>query len=531
MGLARGDVVFIAFQQQDNLGVGYLASTLMEHGYRPCILDFRLSPGDLLEQVRRREPLVVGFSIIFQYHLQTFRDTMRFLRGNGIACHFTAGGHYPSLRWRDLLEFIPQLDSVVLFEGEHTLTRLVGALGEKEDWHDLPGLAVRGPEGLRANPLVPLEADLDRFPPPLRPPLREFAFGKKFATILASRGCRYDCVFCSIRRFYSAPPGPIKRIRRPEAVAEEMRLLFQEQGCSVFAFQDDDFPVGTPWGGRWALGLCRELDDNGLTGKVLWKINCRTDEIDSEVVTTLRDHGLFLVYLGIESGTDEGLRRMNKRTTCATALRSAGELKRLGIGFDFGFMLFAPWSTPDLVVADLDFLDSLCGDGSSSASFCKMLPYAETEIERRLRAEGRLRGPLGEEDYEFLEPAVERIYDLVNNAFYEWMSSTDGVLNRSRWLGYVLAMAERLASSDAAAREARKLREDGAAVMARANRFFISMVREAVVLSRSPVDPMARSQIHDRVKDQHDRFASEIGRVLSAAEMAFGSCGDGLSAR
>jgi len=449
---------------------------------------------------------------------------MRFLRNNGIACHFTAGGHYPSLRWRDLLGFIPELDSVVLFEGEHTLTQLVDALGKKEDWHDLPGLAVRGPEGLRANPLVPLEADIDCFPPPLRPPLREFAFGRKFATILASRGCWYDCTFCSIRRFYSATPGSIKRIRRPEAVAEEMRLLFHEQGCSVFAFQDDDFPVGATRGRRWALDLCRRLDDNGLTGRVLWKISCRTDEVDGEVVASLRDHGLFLVYLGIESGTDEGLQQMNKRTTCASALRSAEVLKRLGVGFDFGFMLFAPWSTPDLVLADVDFLDSLCGDGSSSASFCKMLPYAETEVERRLRAEGRLRGSLGDEDYEFLDPAVERIYELVNGAFYEWMSSTDGVLNRSRWLGYELAMAERLASSDAAAREARRLREDGAAVTARANRFFTSIVREAVELSRRPIDPIARSRFQDGVKDQHCRFASEIGRVLGDAEMVFGSC-------
>jgi len=95
----------------------------------------------------------------------------------------------------------------------------------------------------------------DNFPPPVRYPVRQSVLGKKIATIMAGRGCVFDCSFCSIREFYSKPPGPAKRVRRPEMVAREIELLYNEMGCSIFMFQDDDFPVAKKTGSEWTNGL------------------------------------------------------------------------------------------------------------------------------------------------------------------------------------------------------------------------------------------------------------------------------------
>jgi radical SAM superfamily enzyme YgiQ (UPF0313 family) len=432
-------IVLVAFTEQDNLGVGYLGSVLHQHGFKVKILDFRLGPQTILKILKDLNPLVVGFSVIFQHFIDQFQELINYLRENHITCHFTAGGHYPSLRYEQLLTLIPELDSVVLFEGEITFLELVRLLAANQDWRSLIGLAYRQAGRVIANPLRPLENDLDNFPPPIRQPLLEYGFGKKFATIVAGRGCFYNCSFCSIREFYSQPPGPIKRVRRPEMVVREMELLLQEQDCSIFMFQDDDFPITYQKGG-WLNTFLNRLDETGLAEKIQWKINCRTDEISEEAVRSMKSRGLFLVYLGIESGTDEGLRRMNKHIDRATNLKAAAILKHLDVGFDYGFMLFDPSSDFDSIRANLDFMDELGCDGSSPVTFCKMMPYAGTRVEKELIAAGRLFGKVGAEDYHFYDPRIDTLYELMVTAFEEWIGAHAGLLNLARWAHHYIIL-------------------------------------------------------------------------------------------
>ena len=510
-------VVLIAFQEQDNLGVGYLASVLLQKGHDVRLLDFRLGPDEIVRHVASMDPLVVGFSIIFQYHVHEFRTLIRRLRAHGIRCHFCAGGHYPSLRYRELMELIGELDSVVLFEGEHSFLELVEALASGRDWRGLRGLASRGDDGPEANPLRPLEPDLDRFPPPVRMPPREYLPGRLYATILAGRGCLYNCSFCSIRTFYSQPPGPLKRLRRPEMVAQEMELLFEQRGCSVFMFQDDDFPAGSARELKWITRFCEELETRGLADRILWKINCRPDEVDEAIFRRMRDAGLFLVYLGIESGTDDGLRLMNKRLTVAACLETVDRLKRLGIAYDFGFMLFDPHSTLASVNANLGFLERLCGDGSSSITYCKMLPYAGTRIENELRAAGRLRGDPASADYDFDDPAVDAVCTWFARVFSGWIGSHDGVLNLSRWARYTTAVLSR---GDDPPEEARALGEHCTELVSASNLFFLDVAARLVALARPGgggyATPAVR-EIADEVEETHARYAAAFRELLSEA--------------
>jgi radical SAM superfamily enzyme YgiQ (UPF0313 family) len=176
---------------------------------------------------------------------------INYLREHGIHCHFCAGGHYPSLKYNEVLQIIPQLDFVVLFEGEYTFLELARSIYVGQDWKHIDGIAYRENSSIIANPLRPLEKDLDNFPLPVRQPLKEYTLGKKYATLLASRGCYYDCSFCSCREFYSRGGGPVKRVRRPEMVVREMELLHEQKDCSIFMFQDDDFPVAHNRGKTW----------------------------------------------------------------------------------------------------------------------------------------------------------------------------------------------------------------------------------------------------------------------------------------
>jgi anaerobic magnesium-protoporphyrin IX monomethyl ester cyclase len=433
-------VAIIAFEEFDNLGVGYLASVLAEAGYKSSLIDFRNGKEKILKMLKRIKPLIVGFSIIFQYHINEFEELILFLRKGGISCHFTSGGQYASLRYEDLFEFIPSLDSVVRFDGEYTFLDLVNSIYNGIEWKNIIGIAFKSSNKIIVNPLRQVETDLDKIPLPIRSPLKEYALDRKFATILAGRGCINNCSFCYLREYYLQASGPFKRVRKPEKVAGEMEILHIEKNCSVFLFQDDDFPVKTATGVEWIENFCMELKRKNMSDKIMWKINCRPDEVDYEIFALMKNHGLFLVFLGIEDGTDIGLTRLNKHITVAKCKEGINILKKLEIDFDYGFMLFQPSSTYTSVNDNLDFLREMFSDGSAPVTFLKMMPFCATPIELELRKEGRLKGKPGFLDYDFLDESMNHYYNYVSDCLLDWLYASDGLSNISKWARNYIAV-------------------------------------------------------------------------------------------
>src|SRR6185369_10689253 len=260
----------VGFQNQGNLGLGYLASTLRQHGYSVDVFDFETKPEVLLEAVLRRPPVLIGFSLIFQFYINRYRDLIDFLRKNGVDCHFTMGGHFPSLSFHHTLDLVPNLDSVALFEGEFTLLELVDRLSLGEDWHTVPGLASRNGGEVARTTLRSLVDDLDVLPYPDRDFKPMATLGHTIMPLLASRGCARTCSFCSIQTFYRTAPGRIVRTRKPSKVVSEMKMLYEERGTTIFLFQDDDFPLFGPVWKRWARDFLAELHKSGLPRHTIW---------------------------------------------------------------------------------------------------------------------------------------------------------------------------------------------------------------------------------------------------------------------
>ena len=173
---------------------------------------------------------------------------------------------------------------------------------------------------------------------------------------------------------------------------------------AIFSFQDDDFAARSPDQRRWLKAFLKELEESGLAGKVAWKISCRVDDLESEILQMMMDHGLIAVYLGVESGNDVGLQTLNKHVSVAQNLAAIDLLKQNNVAMAIGFMLFDPSSTIDTVRQNINFLRTVGEDGYFPINFCKMLPYAGTPIEARLRNEGRLKGTITQPDYGFGDP-------------------------------------------------------------------------------------------------------------------------------
>lgn len=426
--------LLVGFQEQDNLGLRYLASSLREAGHEVRIESFGTEAGPLLRLAERWTPDVIGFSMIFQFMAPDFAQVISALRSAGVEAHLTMGGHYASFAPETLLQLIPELDSVVRFEGESAMVELVGTIVEGQPWRDIRGIAWRGSDCVHTTPPRNDAVDLDALPWPERADIAYDQQALPTASVLASRGCPYKCSFCSIITFYEGNGTRGRRRRDPIRVVDEIEYLVRERGVRLILFQDDDFLAGGRDAREWARTVAGEFMLRGLHECMRFKFSCRSDEVREDTLAPLIEAGLAHVYLGVEAGDPESLKTLNKLITPEVHVRAGEILRRLGLTFDFGFMLMEPWSTMSSVRNNLHFLRDFCDGGYAVAGFCRTLPYVGTPMEQRMRAEGRLVGPALEADYRFLDPRLDVLWDFSLIAFAGRNYGKDATWDRLRGL-------------------------------------------------------------------------------------------------
>ncbi len=427
-------VLLVGFQDQDNLGLGYLASSLRQAGHEARIECFGRDPGPLLDLSRRLRPDVIGFSLIFQFMAPDFAQVISALRAGGVTAHFTMGGHYASFSPETLLQLIPELDSVVRFEGERTLVEITEAVADGRSWHEVRGIAWRDGDQVRLTAPRDDKLDLDALPWPDRPDVGYHRHTLPTASMLASRGCPWKCSFCSIITFYEGNGTKGRRRRDPIRVVDELELLVRDRGMRLILFQDDDFLAGGRDAREWAMAIARQIVARRLHERMRFKFSCRSDEVREDVLAPLIEAGLSHIYMGVEAGDPDALKTLNKHITPEVHLRAGEVMRRLGLSFDFGFMLLEPWSTISTVRNNLKFLREFCAGGYSVAGFCRTLPYVGTPMEQKMRAEGRLVGPALEADYRFLDPRLDALWDFSLVAFAGRNYGKDAVWDRLRGL-------------------------------------------------------------------------------------------------
>jgi radical SAM superfamily enzyme YgiQ (UPF0313 family) len=409
-------ILLVGYEDQDNLGIRYLSSRLLLDGHHTRIVAFGEDPAHLLSVIREERPDVVGFSLIFQYMVPEFGAVMRALRAAGVTAHFTIGGHYASFEPAELLRMIPELDSVVRFEGEDTLAELVSKL-DGDVWRTVAGIAWADEGRPILNPPRDGARAIDDVAEPDRRDIDYRAQEMPTASVLASRGCPWKCSFCSIITFYEANGTKGRRRRHPRLVVDEIEGLVRGRDVKLLLFQDDDFLAGGRAARMWALDIADEIVRRGLHDEMRFKLSCRSDEVRADVLGPLIEAGLCHVYLGVESGDEESLISLNKLLEAEAHVRAGTLLREFDVSFDFGFMLLEPWSTMRSARNNTAFLRDFTADGWVTAGFCRTLPYVGTPIERRLREEGRLVGPALDAEYRFLDPRLDLVWDFCLMAF------------------------------------------------------------------------------------------------------------------
>lgn len=497
--------LLVGFQDQDNLGLRYLSSAARSAGHETEIATYEADPSALVRQVLAGGYDFIGLSLIFQYMTPSFASAVSALREAGVKAHISMGGHYPSFAYEEVMRGAPGLDSIVRFDGELTLASLLNSLSHGAEWRETAGIAFHGADGaIHANCLREPLADLDALPWPDRDTIDYASHILSTASVLGSRGCPWDCSFCSIRPFYEAQGGQLRRLRKPDAVVDEMIDLHERRSVPVFLFQDDDFLATGRRAREWAGGIADRLVDEGYAGDIAFKISCRSDEIDEAAIRRLMAGGLTHVYMGVESGDEASLATMNKKLGPQRHVRAGEILKSLGLSFDFGFMLMEPYSTFETIRNNIAFLDAFVGDGWSVAPFCRMLPYAGTPIRERLVKEGRLTGSEFQPDYRFLDPKLDIYYEWMIETFHRRNFTAEGLCHLLRY--YLFEARLRLRGKGVAPQRMAQLQY----IAAVANGVACQVLRSALDhIERTPLETLRRDREFLKALTAHEAREEE----------------------
>jgi anaerobic magnesium-protoporphyrin IX monomethyl ester cyclase len=291
-----------------------------------------------------------------------------------------AGGPLPTLRAED---FLDDFDVVGIGEGEATMLELVEAVEEHRSLSSVKGIVYLDHEGDESRVVHTRirEAiqDLDRLPFPARDQLDHEAYKKHYkerygyttTSAISSRGCPFQCDFCSRAVF-----GHEFRTRSAENIVDEMESV-SALGYERIWFSDDCFTLHK----KRLLNICGEITRRELD--ISWECLSRVDTVDQQTAASMKKAGCVRVFFGLESGNNAVLALMNKQTTTAEARRAVLTMKEAGIQIGAFFIVGYPGETDNTILDTLRFASSLPLD---YLSFSVPYPIPGTPLYERVRS-------------------------------------------------------------------------------------------------------------------------------------------------
>ena len=293
-------------------GLAQLAAILEEENTEVDIIDCNASGLDwfkLEEYIDKSQPDIVGATAITPFFNQALQVAELAKKVNPAIITILGGPHVTFTAEETLCQH-PEVDIIVLGEGEQTLVDLIHCLQMHGDLSCIRGIAFRNGNKFIQTPSQAL-IDVDKLPLPAYHllPMEKYYFNifGKFSTVLSSRGCPHRCTFCSEWRFWGAKWRP----KQPKMVVDEIDLLHTKYGRECFWFGDDCFNASL----EHVEGICNEIIKRGLN--ISWYYQGRADLVieHQDLLPLMRQSGNLMTQIGIETSTNHELEKFNKHLT------------------------------------------------------------------------------------------------------------------------------------------------------------------------------------------------------------------------
>ncbi|HEX5326514.1 MAG TPA: hopanoid C-3 methylase HpnR [Acetobacteraceae bacterium] len=382
----------------------------MRDGHAVRLLDLQVETHrDYFRAVDAWRPDVVAFSCNYLANVPEIVDLAKATRRRRPACRIVVGGHSVSFTARAMLEHAEgAIDCVLRGEGETALPGVLAAIQAGRSLATVPGAVTADGEG----PPPVFVDDLSALQPArhLLRHRRKYFIGTldPAASIEFSRGCPWDCSFCSAWTFY----GRSYRLKSPESIAEDMAAI-REPG--VFIVDDVAFVRA-----EHGMAVAEAIARRGIRKQ--YYLETRGDVLlrHREVFREWRRLGLKMMFLGLEAIDEEGLKKFRKRVPLSSNFEALDYARSLGINVAINLI-----ADPDWDHARFETVRQWCMEIPDIVNISVNTPYPGTET---WVTEAR---KLATRDY--------RLFDIQHcvlptklplEEFYRELTTTQQVLNR-----------------------------------------------------------------------------------------------------
>ena len=339
----------------------------------------KMSKSRLVEEIVSFDPDIVGFTLnASTYHdavIQVAQELKK--RDSGVVT--VAGGHHASFAYPILLR--QGIDYVVVGEGEEAFRELVQEIMNYGSASNVKGIAYACGEDEFCYSHRELIENLDLLPFPAFDLLNKnlyridvFGRNSRVAAMETARGCPYECDFCSVTVVW----GYRWRFKSNQRVIRELHTI-KNLGYDWVMIVDDNFIVPTKL--REREQLLEDMKKHGLN-KLNYIVQMRSDIIASnpQIAEKMRDAGIRVVFLGIESGDEAVLRTMKKSLDATASVRAVEILSRCGILVHGGVVIGAPYEKSKSMKATFRLVDVLLEKGLDSIQVTIYTPLPGTRV-------------------------------------------------------------------------------------------------------------------------------------------------------
>ncbi len=399
------------------IGVAYLAASLRAAGHKPAIVDalgedpFHQVPcfddrmiaiGLPIEQIVTRIPEetdVIGLSCMFSQDWPYTQKIVEAIRQKFPAALIVAGGEHITALPLVTLETCPEINVCVLGEGEEAIVDIANCVADGSDIGLLPGIALRRDgKAIQTAPRARLK-DIDAVPLPAwdLTPIRNYldhnlGYGVDLGRsmpILATRGCPYQCTFCSNPTMWTTRWFA----RNPAAVLDEIQYYIDHFNATNIDFYDLTAIVKK----KWIITFCEMIEQRGM--KFTWQLpsGTRSEAIDAEVCRALYHAGCRNMTYAPESGSPAVLKRIKKKVNLDNLMASMRGAIKEGMNVKTNIIIGFPDETRREAWQTVAFVARMALAGVHDVSVSMFSPYPGSELFNDIRKLGKL--PQLDEEY------------------------------------------------------------------------------------------------------------------------------------
>lgn len=356
-----------------SFALGYLASVLEHNAISVQIFDgrfFNINDRKLYSEIDAFSPDIVAFTAMTHEIKRAYAIAVQLKEKSNPLVVF-GGCHLTALPLKTMEEF-PLIDYGVIGEGEYTFLELVKRIIQKEDCENIEGLVFRKNGTVcQTKPRLSI-TNLDDIPFPAFS--HYYQEGKDTLQrqklcypILTSRGCPFKCVFCM------RVLGENIRNRSVSNIVAEIELAINKYGADSIDFSDEIFLFNN----NRTKELLNKFIETGIAKKIKWTGLTRVDMVDKEIIALAKKAGCVKLELGVESGNQEILKRINKNITLSQIESAIAIIKAEKIITSTYFILGHPGETIQTMNQTIDLAVTLNTD---TIAVGIMVPYPGTKI-------------------------------------------------------------------------------------------------------------------------------------------------------